>query len=222
MSSVQPASRSGILPQDLPTPDEHRGVSSSSSVPVENARPSAEAAQADLHHVMWGPFEKIGASDSSSGSRPEYHAERLTPRHPQEKDDGCDDLNAFQVFLMPSSSSSSNRSRDGCLQTQVTTIVGGAASSHQPNLRTSAAANAVADERPNMGGQWSIGAKDHGVKECMPCGWAWKPGGCIHGADCLFCHLCEQGSIQKRRKERARAAKERKRIETAEGTYRSL
>jgi len=47
----------------------------------------------------------------------------------------------------------------------------------------------------------SIGALGHDTNTCKPCAWNWKPSGCVNGRSCDFCHLCERGELNRRRKE---------------------
>ncbi|CAE7482801.1 Pds5a [Symbiodinium natans] len=56
----------------------------------------------------------------------------------------------------------------------------------------------------------SAGSHLHEAKLCRPCAWYWRPGGCTRGADCLHCHLCADGELQKRRFENRKLAKLRK------------
>lgn len=46
----------------------------------------------------------------------------------------------------------------------------------------------------------SIGSGIHGSGYCRPCAWFWKTDGCMHGASCHFCHLCSEGELKARRK----------------------
>eukprot|EP00931_Biecheleriopsis_adriatica_P095338 TRINITY_DN68950_c0_g1_i1.p1 TRINITY_DN68950_c0_g1~~TRINITY_DN68950_c0_g1_i1.p1 ORF type:complete len:353 (+),score=74.33 TRINITY_DN68950_c0_g1_i1:95-1060(+) len=48
----------------------------------------------------------------------------------------------------------------------------------------------------------SIGSLTHGIGECRPCAWFWKPGGCNNGLECQHCHLCEPGELQRKKKEK--------------------
>lgn len=48
---------------------------------------------------------------------------------------------------------------------------------------------------------WSSGATNHQAGHCHPCAWNWKPDGCNKGANCEFCHMCEEG-IAKLRKQK--------------------
>jgi len=48
----------------------------------------------------------------------------------------------------------------------------------------------------------SIGSIDHGRNGCKPCAWFHHPEGCRHGAGCEFCHICQDGELKKRKKEK--------------------
>jgi len=50
--------------------------------------------------------------------------------------------------------------------------------------------------------EWSIGATFHGVQQCRPCTWFWRPQGCINGESCRHCHMCPVGEVKARRKNR--------------------
>mmetsp|Transcript_49870 Transcript_49870/g.143546 ORF Transcript_49870/g.143546 Transcript_49870/m.143546 type:complete len:197 (-) Transcript_49870:192-782(-) len=45
----------------------------------------------------------------------------------------------------------------------------------------------------------SVGAALHGVRECKPCAWFWRPQGCDNGVDCRHCHLCPAGELKARK-----------------------
>jgi len=49
---------------------------------------------------------------------------------------------------------------------------------------------------------WSAGAVGHSDGSCQPCAWNWKRTGCNKGASCRFCHLCDEGMVKYRRKEK--------------------
>jgi hypothetical protein len=53
-----------------------------------------------------------------------------------------------------------------------------------------------------LGPSWSIGSQNHDAGQCKPCAHYWKPAGCKSGADCQFCHLCQRGVLQAKRKAR--------------------
>jgi len=46
----------------------------------------------------------------------------------------------------------------------------------------------------------SIGSQLHATGQCRPCGFFWKPGGCINGKACEHCHLCPWDEIKRRKK----------------------
>merc|ERR1712039_535582 len=46
----------------------------------------------------------------------------------------------------------------------------------------------------------SVGSALHGIGECNPCAWFWKPQGCENGIQCVRCHLCPRGEIKARKK----------------------
>lgn len=46
----------------------------------------------------------------------------------------------------------------------------------------------------------SHGSILHGTGNCRPCAWFWKPGGCQNGKECGHCHLCPEGEIKARKK----------------------
>jgi len=73
----------------------------------------------------------------------------------------------------------------------------GGASSHR-SLEQNEASPAMI----NRGPSWSSGAELHQSGECNPCAWNWRPRGCVNAQDCKFCHMCEEGALKLRRKER--------------------
>eukprot|EP00928_Gymnodinium_smaydae_P020048 TRINITY_DN17739_c0_g1_i1.p1 TRINITY_DN17739_c0_g1~~TRINITY_DN17739_c0_g1_i1.p1 ORF type:complete len:574 (+),score=102.56 TRINITY_DN17739_c0_g1_i1:304-2025(+) len=60
----------------------------------------------------------------------------------------------------------------------------------------------------------SAGSALHGTGDCRPCAWFHKSGGCANGKDCRHCHLCPEGELKTRKKDkvvtlrRAHTAKE--------------
>lgn len=48
----------------------------------------------------------------------------------------------------------------------------------------------------------SIGSKLHETGQCRPCAWLYKPGGCRNGSQCGHCHLCPEGEIKARKREK--------------------
>merc|ERR1719359_1658514 len=59
-------------------------------------------------------------------------------------------------------------------------------------------------------GMWSIGSAKHATGDCKPCGFLWKKG-CHKAQNCEFCHLCPEGEVKKRKRDKiaARQAVER-------------
>jgi hypothetical protein len=49
---------------------------------------------------------------------------------------------------------------------------------------------------------YSFGSSQHGEGNCRPCAWFWRLEGCRNGADCRHCHLCPQGELKLRRKDK--------------------
>jgi len=48
----------------------------------------------------------------------------------------------------------------------------------------------------------STGSVLHSSGNCKPCAWYWKSQGCANGEDCLHCHLCPQGEVKRRKKQK--------------------
>jgi len=46
----------------------------------------------------------------------------------------------------------------------------------------------------------SIGSEGHADGMCTPCAWFWKPKSCLNEKDCRYCHLCPDGELKKRKK----------------------
>lgn len=59
----------------------------------------------------------------------------------------------------------------------------------------------------------SIGSELHGSGQCRPCAWLYKPGGCKNGSQCKHCHLCPDGEIKARRKEKVASLMQKERLE---------
>jgi len=49
---------------------------------------------------------------------------------------------------------------------------------------------------------WSAGSVTHGSGNCRPCAWFWKDQGCENGKDCRHCHLCPEGELKHRKKDK--------------------
>eukprot|EP00418_Pyrodinium_bahamense_P068050 CAMPEP_0179078056 /NCGR_PEP_ID=MMETSP0796-20121207/34929_1 /TAXON_ID=73915 /ORGANISM="Pyrodinium bahamense, Strain pbaha01" /LENGTH=373 /DNA_ID=CAMNT_0020775347 /DNA_START=48 /DNA_END=1169 /DNA_ORIENTATION=- len=56
----------------------------------------------------------------------------------------------------------------------------------------------------------SLGSAVHGSGECRPCAWFWKPQGCQNGKECRHCHLCPEGEIKARKKEKVESLRHEK------------
>lgn len=63
---------------------------------------------------------------------------------------------------------------------------------------------------PASRGELSVGAAMHGTGQCKPCAWFWKPDSCNRGADCGHCHLCPEGELYRRRRQRRAAIRAEK------------
>jgi len=61
----------------------------------------------------------------------------------------------------------------------------------------------------------TLGSAGHGMSECKPCAFYWKPQGCGNGVNCVFCHLCDSGEKKRRAKEKRVAM----RMAKAAGVY---
>jgi hypothetical protein len=55
---------------------------------------------------------------------------------------------------------------------------------------------------------WPEHQSKHLAGECQPCAYYFKPDSCKWGAKCDFCHLCPDGEIKTRKKEKLRALRE--------------
>eukprot|EP00928_Gymnodinium_smaydae_P083143 TRINITY_DN66399_c0_g1_i1.p1 TRINITY_DN66399_c0_g1~~TRINITY_DN66399_c0_g1_i1.p1 ORF type:complete len:277 (-),score=17.21 TRINITY_DN66399_c0_g1_i1:179-952(-) len=169
-------------------------IPSSVSSKDSSSSPDGACAQIDLtsepNHVVWGKLEK---SESSHGSS----SNRLVERDARSEGHGQNVSDGPHYMTL-------DRNSDVAHYHDLDEEFAAVASASKVGANPSAS-----DTRPHMGGQWSIGSKDHAVRQCWPCAWAWRPGGCYKGMHCDFCHLCEDGAIQRQRKERKKAAKGR-------------
>mmetsp|Transcript_7135 Transcript_7135/g.11414 ORF Transcript_7135/g.11414 Transcript_7135/m.11414 type:complete len:170 (+) Transcript_7135:48-557(+) len=50
---------------------------------------------------------------------------------------------------------------------------------------------------PSLGSTW------HATGRCNPCAFFHK-GGCVEGSECKFCHLCQPGTIEEKRRSKRR------------------
>eukprot|EP00929_Paragymnodinium_shiwhaense_P084088 TRINITY_DN44942_c0_g1_i1.p1 TRINITY_DN44942_c0_g1~~TRINITY_DN44942_c0_g1_i1.p1 ORF type:complete len:586 (+),score=136.70 TRINITY_DN44942_c0_g1_i1:116-1873(+) len=48
----------------------------------------------------------------------------------------------------------------------------------------------------------SVGSALHGTGQCRPCAWFYRPQGCINGRECNHCHLCDNGEIKARKRQK--------------------
>jgi len=58
----------------------------------------------------------------------------------------------------------------------------------------------------------SVGSATHGTGECRPCAWFWKPQGCQNGQECRHCHLCPEGEMRARKKDKAESLRQEKEL----------
>mmetsp|Transcript_12376 Transcript_12376/g.33780 ORF Transcript_12376/g.33780 Transcript_12376/m.33780 type:complete len:477 (+) Transcript_12376:74-1504(+) len=56
----------------------------------------------------------------------------------------------------------------------------------------------------------SAGSFLHGTGLCRPCAWLYKPNGCQNGAECKHCHVCPEGEIKARKKNKEVAMRSQK------------
>lgn len=74
---------------------------------------------------------------------------------------------------------------------------------------------------PAQSGLPSIGAVLHATGDCRPCAWFYKPQGCHHGEKCGHCHLCPDGELKQRRKQKIAVMKSSSQVSSAKGAPRS-
>jgi hypothetical protein len=55
---------------------------------------------------------------------------------------------------------------------------------------------------------WPQHEPKHNAGKCQPCAYYFKPDSCKWGAKCDFCHLCPDGEIKTRKKEKIRVLRE--------------
>jgi len=56
----------------------------------------------------------------------------------------------------------------------------------------------------------SVGSSLHESGLCRPCAWFFKPKGCQNGAECKHCHVCPEGEIKARKKNKEVAMRSQK------------
>lgn len=75
----------------------------------------------------------------------------------------------------------------------------------------------LSESRPTLGfidraPERSRGSEGHGSGNCKPCAWYHHTDGCRHSVDCEFCHLCPNGEIKKRKKEKQKLIRNMKEV----------
>lgn len=84
----------------------------------------------------------------------------------------------------------------------------------QPDIATPSSKSTqapVLDEVVPIGSEkdlWAEHEAKHFAGTCQPCAYYYKPDSCKWGAKCDFCHLCPDGEIKARKKEKIRALRE--------------
>jgi len=56
----------------------------------------------------------------------------------------------------------------------------------------------------------SVGAALHSSGQCKPCAWFWKAESCQWGAECQHCHMCPEGELRRRKREKQAQSKEQR------------
>jgi hypothetical protein len=69
---------------------------------------------------------------------------------------------------------------------------------------------------PGLSPTLSPGSEKHSLGTCDPCVWYWKPEGCTRGNECGYCHLCPEGEIKKRKKQKKDSIRRSKEAAEAE------
>lgn len=59
---------------------------------------------------------------------------------------------------------------------------------------------------------WSLGSARHHEGLCKPCAW-FRKRGCTLGGSCAYCHLCGDGEIKARKKQKGRLLKQLRKCE---------
>jgi hypothetical protein len=55
---------------------------------------------------------------------------------------------------------------------------------------------------PSIGSQYHGTTIVHGQPACQPCAWYYKASGCANGEACNYCHICPQGELKNRKREK--------------------
>eukprot|EP00746_Dinoflagellata_sp_MGD_P165921 gnl/MRDRNA2_/MRDRNA2_95478_c0_seq1.p1 gnl/MRDRNA2_/MRDRNA2_95478_c0~~gnl/MRDRNA2_/MRDRNA2_95478_c0_seq1.p1 ORF type:complete len:285 (-),score=46.65 gnl/MRDRNA2_/MRDRNA2_95478_c0_seq1:294-1148(-) len=78
-----------------------------------------------------------------------------------------------------------------------------------PQVEQVGAAVSKEQKQPSHGvTEWPEHEAKHFSGECQPCAYYFKPDSCKWGARCNFCHLCPDGEIKLRKKEKIRALRD--------------
>jgi len=78
-----------------------------------------------------------------------------------------------------------------------------------PHVEELSAVDSEAQNPPNHGKtEWPEHEAKHFSGDCLPCAYYFKPDSCKWGGRCNFCHLCPDGEIKLRKKEKIRALRD--------------
>lgn len=173
-------------------------------------RKSASSSSASAEHQVWGNVE--GNSSTSSDSQ---KADGHDPRFKRFHDKRTPDVSSVTFNSSDSSSgplevpneadspSQGPMKRpdfrkgggwDAAAKADTSLPSSSSAACAYPQARATATAVEQDDEvrdPTQRQPSWSEGAVDHAAGTCKPCAWKWKPRGCVQGANCVFCHLCD-------------------------------
>eukprot|EP00929_Paragymnodinium_shiwhaense_P084726 TRINITY_DN45333_c0_g1_i1.p1 TRINITY_DN45333_c0_g1~~TRINITY_DN45333_c0_g1_i1.p1 ORF type:complete len:192 (+),score=9.59 TRINITY_DN45333_c0_g1_i1:92-667(+) len=149
-------------------------------------------------HQIWGSLSVSSASESGDES-----AARRLPSHGEHPERAARSLRALalrrampHVIVHPEHSSADEdgpqSSGDSSCQAQL--------QGSNSKACSSTAETSCPPPATPVGQQWSLGSQRHNLRQCKPCAFHWKPGGCQNGVDCAFCHLCDEGEIRYRRR----------------------
>jgi len=78
-------------------------------------------------------------------------------------------------------------------------------------ISNSSRSSTVKDPEPDSSGFPSVGSVGHAKGRCKPCAFLYTKG-CGNGANCSFCHLCEDGEKKTRRKAKIETKKLTRRL----------
>lgn len=63
----------------------------------------------------------------------------------------------------------------------------------------------------------SVGSARHRTGTCRPCAWFYKEGGCVNCAECRHCHLCPEGELKLRKKDKVVALRKKHNQQEGDG-----